>query len=891
MAWYHRLLNAIRPDRVSRDIDRELRFHLAERADDLEAAGMAADDAAREAQRRFGNRTLVQERARDEDALGWLTSTFTDLRYATRALLASPGFSLVAILSLAFGIGANTTIFSLTNALLLKTLPVAHPEQLMHVHMDSASNATFTYPLWEEIRDQTAEFSGSLAHSATWFNLSKGGEERRANGAWVSGSFFGVLGVQPVAGRLLSNADDRRGCAGTAVVSEGFARREFGDPAKAPGALLSLNGQAFEVIGVSDGTFHGLAVGRASDIFVPLCAQAMLYGPKVLDARSRWYLDIMLRPEQGVSDAQLDARLAAIAPGVFAATVPPNFSAADQRDYRKLTLGAEPAATGLSDLRRPYRIALFTLMAIVAVVLVVACANIANLLLARAAARQREMAIRMAMGAGRWRLVRQLLTESLLLAAIGAALGILFARWASGLLVGFLATGSRAVFLDLSLDVRVLGFTIAVGVGTVALFGLAPAWRAGRVDPQLAMKAGGRGVVGDARHRLGRWLVVGQVALSLALVAVSGLLLGSFRKLLTLDPGFRRDGVLLATMKFPRESYNTASLLPAKREMLARLRSIPGVTSASASMLTPIGNASWNEIVAVGGYSPKKQDDSIAYMNQVSDGYFATLGTTILSGRDISSSDIDQRRPVALINATMARRFFGSASPIGRTFRVQSGDTLGEPREIIGVVQDAKYQRLSEQTLATAYLPLGQGDVEGTQAAFSLRGVAASASLVPAVRAAAAAVNPAISLGITTLEDQVSESLARARLLATLSAFFGGLALLLAVVGLYGTMSYNVTRRRNEIGIRMALGAASGRVMRMIAAEAAMLIALGIACGSTLAFATTRLVRTLLFGVTPTDPATFIYAALTLGGVAMAAALFPAARAARQRPMDALREE
>ena len=892
MAWYHRLLNAVRSEQLSLDIERELSFHLRERAGDLEAAGMSASDAAIEARRRFGNRALMHERARDADAFDWLASALADARYAVRALVARPGFSIVAILSLAFGIGANTAIFSLTNALILKSLPVHHPEQLVHVHIDSTANATFTNPLWEQIRDRTASFAGSVAHAVTSFNLTKTGMERRANGAWVSGDFFSVLGVQPVAGRLISRIDDVRGCPGVAVVSAGFADRELGGAESAVGKPLSLNGQPFRVIGVSDGRFFGLEVGRASDVFVPLCAQALVYGPKVLDARSRWYIDILLRPTNGMPLSQVNARLKALAPGIFAATLPPNFSAGDKRDYLKETLGAEPAATGLSDLRRSYRLALFTLVAVVAMVLAVACANIANLLLARAAARQREIAIRLALGAGRWRLIRQLLTESLLLAGIGAALGLAFARWASRFLVGYLATSDRAVFLDLSIDGRVLAFTIVVAVGTVALFGVVPAARATRVDPQLALKTGGRGLVrGDAGQRLGRSLVVAQVALSLALVAASGLLLESFRKLVTLDPGFRRDGVLIATLKFKNANYPTTALLPAKREVLARLRVLPGVSSASASTLTPLGNMSWNEVVAIPGFSPGKQDDSIVYMNQVSDAYFATLGTRILAGRDVSSADIQQRRPVALINETTARRSFGSSDPLGKSFRVQSGDTLGAPFEIIGVVQDAKYQRLTEQTLATAYVPLGQGDVEGTETEFELRSSVPLAVLVTEVRSVATAVNPAISLTVTTLDAQVSGSLARPRLLATLSAFFGGLALLLAVIGLYGTMSYNVARRRSEISIRMALGAAKGQVMRMVAGEAAVMIAVGIVCGGAVAVASTRFIGTLLYGLTPTDPATFVYSAVLLGTVAMAAALFPATRASRQDPVDALREE
>jgi predicted permease len=543
-------------------------------------------------------------------------------------------------------------------------------------------------------------------------------------------------------------------------------------------------------------------------------------------------------------------------------------------------------------LRVRYGRALYTLMVVVGLVLLIACANIANLLLARAAGRQREIAIRLSLGAGRWRVVRQLLTESALLSFAGAGVGVLFARWASGLLVRFFTLGSHLVWLDLSIDRRVLGFTITVAVLTAVLFGLAPAWRATRADPQATLKSGGRGLAGaDTRHWIARSLVVGQVALSLALVAAAGLLLGSFRKLVTLDPGFRRDGVLLVSMRFGNTGVPDSQLTLLESDVLRRLRALPGVTSASAAILTPIGNTSWNDYVAVPGYAPAKGEDSLAYFNQVTDGYFATLGTALLSGRDISPDDITHAHHVAVINQTMARRFFGSVRPLGRSFRTVVGDSTSPAWEVVGVVQDAKYQRLDEHTLATAYFPLGQGDVPWPQATFALRSAGAPAALVPTVRAVAADVHPRISLEITTLSAQVSASLARPRLLATLSGFFGVLALVLAMIGLYGTMSYNVTRRRNEIGIRMALGAGDGRVLRMVVGDAGRLVAAGILAGAVLALAGTRLVESFLFGVTPTDPATFGLAALALAVAALAATMLPAWRASRLDPMDALRED
>jgi len=894
MAWYHRLLNGFRAERAARDIDREMAFHLAERADELQASGMPSRDAMLEARRRFGNRAILGAQAREIDIADWVASTLADTRYALRALRANPGFTCVAILSLAFGIGINTAIFSLTDALLLKTLPVSHPEQLLHVYMDSVGNDdVFTYPLWEQIRDQSAGWAGAIAHATTSFDLANGGVERRVDGAWVNGDFFTVLGVRPVAGRLFSRLDDQRGCAPSAVVSEAFADRELGGAAHAVGATLSLNGHPFPIIGVSDGRFLDIEIGRAANVFVPLCAQAIINarGPAILDARSRWYLDLFLRPQPGVSRAQVAARLATIAPRVFAATVPANFSTADQKEYLAQRLGVVPAATGLSDMRATYRLALVTLLSIVVVVLIVACMNLANLLLARAAARRREIAIRLAIGASRARLLRQLLTESLLLAGAGTAAGVVFARWASRLLVGFLSTTNTPVSFDLSPDWRVLTFTIVIAAASVALFGILPALHATRVDAQSAIRVGGRGVTGDTRRRLGSALVVGQVALSLALLSSAGLLLGSFRKLLTVDMGFRHSGVVIAQMDFRSAHYAPDALLRVNRDLLARLRAAPGVASASASWNVPISDAAWDEWVAIDGDAPGKGPHAVAYMNSVSEGYFATLGTALLRGRDITAADIDQGRRVAVVNQTMALRFFKTDDPVGRTFRLQAGDTLTPPWEVVGVVHDATYRTLSEATLPTAYLPLGEGGVGLDVTMFALTGTSDAGALFSIARAASAAVNPAISLRVTTFDQRLSDSLARPRLLALLSTFFGALALLLAVIGLYGTMSYNIARRSNEIGIRMALGAAKGQVLRAVARDAAILIAIGIAVGAGLAVASTRFVRTLLYGLSPTDPSTFAAASLLLGLVAMAAALVPAVRASRVNPVDALREE
>lgn len=908
MAWYNRLLNIVRAGRLSRDIDREMAFHIAERADALVRDGMDPASATLEARRRFGNRAIQKERTHDTDVIVWLESAAADVRYALRALRASPGFALVTILSLALGIGANTAIFSLTNTVVLASLPVKDPEQLLDITTGgdnsrqgeshgNLANPIFTNPIWEQIRDGVGKevFSGVFAFGDTRFDLSNGGLVRYASGSWVSGDYFATLGVQPSpgGGRLLQRSDDHRGCAPVAVVSDGFARRELGGVASAVGHRLSLDGHPFDVVGVTEPSFFGMEVGSSVDVYVPLCTQPIFFSPDILDARSRWYLTVVGRPAPGLSPDQVRAALAARSPGVFAATLPPNWRAADRDDYLKMTLGAQPASGGLSALRDRYQRALYTLMVVVGVVLIIACANIANLLMARAAARQREIAVRLAIGSSRTRLVRQLLTESLLLSLIGAAAGLLFAQWASRLLVRYLSTGSRGgIWLDLGIDGRVLAFTVAVSVITGILFGVAPAWRAVRVDPQQAMKAGGRGVVrGEGRHSVGKALVVGQVALSLLLVMAAGLLLGSFRKLTTLDPGFRREGVLLAQLDFGNAGYTGQRLLDAQNELLTRARELQGVRSASTSFITPIGRTTWNDALVVPGFTPSGMTDALAFFNEVSDGYFATLGTSLVAGRDFTLADQGRPTPVAIVNESMARHFFGQQNPIGRTFSVQRGDSTGAEMEIVGVVRDAKYQSLTEDNQPIVYLPFGAGSDPEKFINLELRSDGSLSALSGAVKDLVASVNPAISLDLTTLQSQVSASLARPRLLATLSGFFGALALLLAVIGLYGTLSYGIARRRNEIGIRLALGAGRERVLRMVVGEAGRLVLLGTIVGALLALASTRFVASFLYGLEATDPATLVISACVLAGVAMAAAFLPAWRASQLDPTEALREE
>jgi len=887
MGWYRRFINVLRPNRVSADIQRELEFHMAERAEELVASGMSEADARREARRRFGNPGVQKERTRDADLLTWLESLGGDVRYAWRALRASPGFALVAILSLGLGIGANTAIFSLLNAVVLRTLPVERPDELLQVTMGGDQGGSeFTNPIWEQIRDRQDVFSGAFAYGATFFNLRPGGEVRNARGSLVSGDYFSTLGVRPAAGRLLSKADDVRGCSPTAVLGHGFWQSEFGGSRDVIGKTITLDRKPHVIVGVTDPAFFGLDVGESVQVYVPLCLGSDL------DARSTWYLHVVGRPKPTVTARQVADRLAALAPAVFESTVPQDWGPSEQADYRQNKLGVMSVANGLSAVRREYQRALTVLMVVVALVLVIACANVASLLLARATVRAREIAVRLAIGAGRGRIVRQLLTESVLLAGLGALVGVAFSRWGTALLVGLLTSASDPVFLNLGVDGRVLTFTLLVAVSTGILFGMAPAWRAARVDPQGALKSNGRGIAeGHTRFGVGKALVIAQIALSLVLVIGAGLLLGSFRKLTTLDPGFQRDGVLLVGVNLTDAGYSPEGFASAHDDLLRRFRALPGVRAASAAEITPVSGSAWNGHIDVDGYVAKSAEDNMVWLNRVTDGFFGTMGTSLVAGRDFDERDRPTTPTVAIVNETVARRFFAGTSPVGKFYRARLHDSLAAPVEIVGVVKDAKYRELREDPQPTIYLAMRQSDRSSPYRQYELRTDGPLSSIVPGVKRTVAEVNRSIAIDLTPLSQQLDASLTRDRLMATLSGFFGAVALSLAMVGLYGTLSYSVARRRNEIGIRIALGAARGRVVHLVLSEVARMVIVGVMLGAVAALASTRLVRSLLYGVSASDPATVVVSVAILSVVAIAAGALPAWRAARVDPIAALREE
>ena len=737
----------------------------------------------------------------------------------------------MAILSLALGIGANTAIFSLIDSVMLKTLPVVHPEQLLQVTTALYRDA-FSNPLWEQVRDRQDVFSSIFAFSLNRYNLSQGGEARYAVGNRVSGQYFETLGVHTILGRTLTASDDKRGCPGTAVLSYDFWQRAYGGRDDVLGKPVSLDGHPFEIVGVTQPGFSGVTIGEAVDVTVPICTEAIVLPENNSLAKpTDWWLNVIARPKPGISPTQAAARLNTLAPEMFKATLPSILHEDRVARYLANTFTIAPAGNGLSQIRSQYRLALLTLMAVVGAVLLIACANVANLLLARGAARQREIAIRMALGSGRARIIRQLLTESLLLSLCGAALGLVFAQWGTHVLVGYLSTSRNSVFLDLSIDARMLAFTAAVAILTGLLFGLAPAWRGTRVQPQTAMKANPRGVIEGSKFGLGKALVMLQVALSLVLVVSAGLMLSTFWKLTSMDTGFNRQNVLLVRVDIRNANYPMDRRPAAWQQMLDRARSIPGIQSASMSGLTPISRSSWTESLLINGTTT----GGVAY-NSISPGYFDTLGTPLIAGRDFNQYDTPQSPAVAIVNETFVKKFFGSSNPLGKTYRWRPNDVLSPPVEIVGVVKDAKYYSLREPVPPTSY----RAESQEKPRFFATIEMRSNTNLIPAIKSAMEEVNRDVTLQFTTFSTQVDESLVRERLLAALSGFFGVLALLLATIGLYGVMSYNVARRRNEIGIRMALGAEQSRVLRMVLGEVLILIFIGLAAGFAATLATTR---------------------------------------------------
>jgi predicted permease len=893
MSWIRRLFGR---SRAEVELDRELGDHLARRTADLVASGVEPGEARRRAALEFGGVEGVKEECRDARGTRWAHDLSQDVRYGLRQLAQSPGFTLVAVLSLALGIGANATIFSLVNGLLLRTLPVKEPSRL--VLLDRSS---WTNPIWEQLRARQARFAESAAaFGGERFDLSKGGQSQFVDGLFASGGFFRTLGVEAAVGRAFTERDDARGGGPdgpVAVISHRFWQERFGGRADAVGSAITLNRESFTVIGVMPPSFHGPMLGRWYDVFVPIgTVELFKDGPESpLDGRSWWWLQIVARLKPGESADDATRALRQVQPQIREATIPDKWAPHMQARYLKDGFTFVQAAAGPTELQQQYRTPLVTLMAVVAIILLIACANVANLLLARATTRRHELAMRRALGASPGRIVRQLLAESLLLSAAGALLGLAFAQWGSRLLMTQLSTFREVVALDAPVDWRVLGFTAGVSVVTALFFGTAPALVAARVDPNDALKEQGRTLAGERRGGLAATLVVAQVALSLVLVVAAGLFVRTFASLATLDPGFDSRGVLLVEIDARHTTVPPAD----RRVLFDRVRqaaaSAPGVEAASVSALTPLSNMGWNNSIAMPHLQSMPEQERLVWFNALGPGFFTTYRTRLVAGRDFTLADRMGGPLVAIVNEAFARKYLGTQPPVGRVFEVSALPGKTTPKyEIVGVVQDAAYSSLREAKPATVYLPLLQADDDflfgSTVLTLRARPGTSLGALGRGVVQAVEGVDRSLSMTVRPLGDQVGEQLIRERIVATLSGFFGGLALLIAGIGLYGITAYAVGRRRTEIGIRMALGADTWRVLRLVLGRVGRLVAAGAALGILLSAWASTFVASLLYGIEARDVVTLAGATLTLVAVAALAAWLPARRAARIDPATVLRE-
>jgi predicted permease len=840
----------------------------------------------------------------------WLETTWMDVRYTLRAMRKSPSYAVVAVLSLALGIGATTAIFSVMDALMLRPLPIMDPQRLVLV--ERPGGLVFSYNMWDQIREQQDVFSGVFAYMSTTFDLATHGEEMESiPGIYVSGDYFSTLGVSAIRGRTLLPSDDERGAPQVCMISYGLWQRQYAKSASAIGKTLSLNGQQFEVVGVTPPSFFGIDVGETFDAIVPLESERIVDAKQsAINASSYWWrlprfgsvLDtdtwsifVGGRLKPGVDAARADARLRVLSPAIFQAGVPPEAGEKKRQYALHATMDTMPIPNGISETREGYSEALMLMMFMAWIVLVITCVNLASLMLARSTTRQGELATRLAHGASRWRLVRQVLTESFVLSAIAAVLGVIIARWGSTLLAVVICTsmngsiGTHGQSIYLPFDASFIGFTVMVAIFSALLSGLAPALRAANLAPYLVMKSGSAGLT-SRRDTSRRILIIAQVALSMTVLVGAGLLVRTVQRLMAQDQGYDPNGVLTVQASIAGVDDRPKWQAFIARELLARFRSLPGVVSAARYANTHIYSLNPNVIAQPPG-APESRITCVFVLT--SPGYFQTLHAPLLAGRDFTHDDNEASRGVAIISETAARRFFPETNPIGLTFRQL--DEIGQQStvEVVGVVKDMKeLTRSSGQPYPLVYRPIAQCSSPcpsfGT---YELRFRGMLSNITARAKDAARSVDPHLTLEFSLMSDTVIEEYQRERMSAILATLLGLLALVLVAIGIYGVTSYAVAQRTREIGLRMALGAQPHDVLRLIVGESVRLVLIGIALGVLGAFGAAKLIRGMLFGVTPADPLTFTLAAILTVSVAVMAALFPSYRSLKTEPTIALRAE
>jgi putative ABC transport system permease protein len=871
----------LRKKTVEQELEQELRFHLEHQHDQYMRRGLSGEEARRRARLAFGGLEQVKEECRQMRGVSFIETSVQDIRHAVRAWRQRPLFAAVAVLTLALGIGANTAIFSLMNAVLLRMLPADKPEELARVE------GYFSYPMFRDLRQRNQVFSGLIARRTTPVSLVSTGRTERGVGELVSGNYFSTLGVQPILGRTFTDADDRVPMGHpVAVVSFHYWRQRLSADPAIVGKRIRINNYPFVVIGVAPRAFFGVEVGSAPDVWVPLMMQPQIFGlghPSFNQSGWGW-LDLLGRRAPGISEANAQAGLSV----TFRQIVQEGNHKLFRKNPAEAAIHLAPGGKGFSRLRDQFENPLYLLMAVVALVLLIACANIANLLLARSAARSKEIALRLALGAGRIRLIRQLLTESTLLGLLGGSLGFVFSIWSVRLLLGFLPGDRLPIVLDARADLRLLGFALLISIATGILFGLVPAIQATRPDVSDSLKdKGADGGATLTRFGLRQALVVSQVALSLLLLVGAGLFLRSLRNAVAIDVGLNTESVLLASMNPEFNGYTPANAESFYRQLAARLRDLPGVQSVGMSESALLsGDYSNVGMVVPSGPVWAPGPDRGILMNTVEGDFFQAAGGAILRGRDFGPQDTASSPKVAIINETAARHFFDNDEALAKKVRLAGVDGV----EIIGIVRDSKYRGVREETPRIAYKSFSQDERPSGERTVYIRTAGHPLALVSALRREVQTLDRDLPVyNVKTFAEQKSESLARERLIATLSGFFGVLALVLASIGLYGVMAYSVQRRAREIGIRMSLGAMRGSVVWIVLRDCLLMVGIGIALGAPVSIWLSRLVTSQLFGVAPGDPATIVVAALSLTVVAALAGYLPAYRASRIDPMTALR--
>jgi len=894
-----RLRSLLHRRAIERELDDEIHFHLDQLVEEEIAAGLSPSEARNSALRKMGTLSQWQERCRDVRGVSVIDDLIRDLHYAGRSLRHNPGFGSVAVLSIALGIGANTAIFSIIEALLLRSLPVPNPRELVQLNMvvNGTPNDSFSYPEITALAQRTDVFRNLGGFSGNSYAVGPAGATERTPGARVSGGFFPALELRPQEGRLLGPEDDEPGAPLVAVISDGYWERSFHRDPLAIGKTILVEGLPTEIVGVTPAGFTGANVGDPTDLTMTFQAMLRLYPDRPTElAANNHHNRILARPAAGLTLEQATARLNVVWSAIAETFVTPQTPPKRREALLKSSLTLTSGATGWTPLRGQYAKPLYLLLAITGLVLLIACANVASLLLARCTARRREIAVRLAIGAGRERIVRQLLVESFLLVAIGAVLGVGFAQFGSHLLLRLVSPGPKPLPIDAGLNMTVLLFTAAVAVLTGLLFGVAPAFRATATGPGDALKSGGRSIAGT-RGGVAQVLVTLQVALSLLLLVGAGLFIRTLWNLKSIDPGFRHEGVLMFDLDVRRALHATGPAGDAQvsaffRDSLSAIRQQTGVASVSLSNYTPISGGYWSLPVIVNG---KSTEADLPFYG-IAPGYFATLQIPLTAGRDFTMRDDGSGQRVAIVNEEFVRRFMSGEHALGQRI---SADWLGpdpnaahrgQNMEIVGIVGNIIPYSLRQGIRPCVFVPFFQLPTNRMSfGTFEVRATGSLSAVGSVVSGVLSHALPGTVIQARGFSDQVDASIHGEMLMAQLAGFFSALALVLAAVGLYGLLAYLVTQRTGEIGIRMALGAQRQQVLWAVLDGALRRVFFGVLLGLASTWWASRFLRTLLFGLNPMDPLTIAAAVVLLGAAALVAGFLPAHRASRVDPIVALR--